>query len=49
MAPCTANTRALSEAGKLPEKAATAKVNTDKTSTHNNMEPSWFAQVPVIL
>ena len=49
MAPCTPSTRALSDWGRLPEKAATASVNRDRTKTQSSMEPSWFAHVPVIL
>ena len=49
MAPCTESTRAFSESGRLPEKAATASVNRERMKTQSSMEPSWFAQVPVIL
>ena len=47
--PCTASTRARSAAGRLAPKAAIMAPNSARMRTHSTIEPSWFAQTPVIL
>ncbi len=47
--PCTASTLALSVAGRLLPKAATAAPKIARISTQSSIEPSWFPHTPDIL
>ena len=44
-----ASTRACRAEGRLVPKPATAPPHSARISTQRTIEPSWFAQVPLIL